>query len=83
MSYIAEKTPLNKKQALPSTDILTVCASLLAAEPTLDPWLSQLQSLQVIPSFKAQETRLNDATLFPACQARKGGPQVMRARREA
>lgn len=32
--------------------------------------------------FKAQETRLNDATLFSACQARKGGPQVMRARRK-
>lgn len=67
---------MNKKQAPPSTDILIICTSPLAAEPTPDPWLSELRSLQVIPAFKAQETRLNDATLFPACQARKGGPNL-------
>lgn len=34
-------------------------------------------------SFKAQETRLNDATLFSACQARKGGPQGDESKKEA
>lgn len=46
---------MNKKQALPSRDILIVCVSPLAAEPTPDPWLSQLQSLQVISASKPRK----------------------------
>lgn len=71
---------MNKKQALPSRDILIVCASPLAAEPTPDSLLSQLQSLQVI---SASKPRKPDSMMpFYSQHARKGGPQVMRARRK-
>lgn len=73
---------MNKKQALPSRDILILCASPLAAEPTPDPWLSQLQSLQVISASKPRKPDSMMPLYSQHARLGRVDPKVMRARRK-